>query len=298
MSKITVIGHKNADTDSVVSAVVYSRFIEGGVPAVSGEVNKETEFVFSYFKEQLPLSVEKVEGDVFLVDHNEIAQSVEGVTKENIVGVIDHHQLSGLETSKPVFFRIEPLGSTATLIYKMIRDFERKEAGLLLSAIVSDTLNLTSITTTDEDREAVKDLALISGVDVDELAEKMFAAKSDFSGKTLEEVVKGDMKEFSFSGKRVGIAVSEVTSDIYFQEKEDEILKSLKKIKEEESYDAFFFGVVDILKKETRLYLIGEEERRAAKDAFGLDGDNYIILPDVVSRKSQIAPPLSNVFNQ
>ncbi len=300
MSKTTVIGHKNADTDSVISAIVFSRFLKESVPAVVGDINKETEFILSHFEESVPDSIEEVEGDVFLVDHNEIAQSAKGVSEENIVGVIDHHQLSGLRTPRAIFFRVEPLGSTATLLYKMIKEREgsvdKKDAGLLLCAIVSDTLNLTSVTTTEEDKEILKELSSISGVDADEMAQEMFKAKSDFSGKTLSSVITGDMKEFDFNGKRVGIAVCEVASDVYFKDKEEKIMETVAEIKKEEGYDAFFFGVVDIFKKETRLYLVEEEEKRAAKEAFETEGDKYIVLPDVVSRKSQIAPPLSKVF--
>ncbi len=299
MSKITVIGHKKADTDSVVSAVVFSRFLsrEGkdASPAVAGKINSETEFVFSRFKEEVPPSLENVEGEAFLVDYNELAQGV----AENVIGVIDHHPLAGMKTEKAIFFRVEPLGSTATLIYKMINEKEDKldkgDACLLLSAIISDTLNLTSATTTKDDKEALKELADISGEDVEELSREMFEAKSDFSGMTLKEVVKADMKEFEFSGKRVGIAVCETTSTSFFEGKN--IIEVVQDIKKEEGYDAFFFGIADIIKQEMYLYPAEEEDARIAQKAFEAeDRGEFMLLPGVTSRKSQIVPPLSKVF--
>ncbi len=298
-----VIGHKNPDTDSVVSAKVFANFLkENAVSKIAGEVNRETEFVFSFFKETLPeiISDEEIEKEeFFLVDHNEIMQSV--AKKENIIGILDHHMLSGLKTDKPIFFRIEPVGSTSTLIYKMMREkgdsITEKDAGLLLAGIISDTLNLNSPTTTTEDIDTYYELSQISKIDPNILAEKMFEVKSDLSGKSIDEVILGDLKEFDFAGKRVVIGVAETTSLSYFEKNEKEIIEALEKIKSEKKYDAFFFGAVDIIKKNTLFYPASLDEREIIKNVFkGEEKESYFILENVASRKLEIAPPISSYY--
>ena len=255
MSKIIVIGHKNPDTDAVISAVMLSRLLkkEGkeAVAAVAGEVNKETKFIFDTLKENIPDKKENVEEgeSVFMVDHNELAQSI--AEKENVYGVIDHHALSGLTTDTAIYFRVEPLGSTCTIIYKMMKErgisLSTEEADILLAGIISDTLNLNSSTTTSEDIDSFYELSEISKIDADIFAEKMFEAKSDLSGTPAIEVVGGDTKEYEVQGKKIGIGVCETTSFTYFEENKEEFLKAIEDYKKEKGYEAFFFGVIDIL---------------------------------------------------
>lgn len=305
---ITVIGHKNPDTDSVVSALIFARFLqkEGkeAAAAITAEINRETKFVFSRFKEEVP---EKVTGkqikedDFFLVDHNDLGQSV--ATREKVWGVLDHHLLAGLKTDTPLYFRVEPLGSTATLIYKMIKEkgeeVNKKEAGLLLCGIISDTLNLNSSTTTSEDIDFYYELSAISEEDGDKLAKEMFAAKSDFSGMDIKEIILGDYKDYSFGKKKIGIGVAEVTSLDYFQKKEKDFLKKVEEIKKEKGLDIFFFGAVDIIQQNTQLYPGGEEEKEISRKLFqGEEKENYFFLPEVSSRKSQIAPPLCQYYEK
>jgi len=308
MKEKIVIGHINPDTDSVVSAVMFSRYLnrEGKdfYPAIAGDVNRETEFVFSYFKEDLPMKVTKKESedkDFFLVDHNDLAQSVASI--KNIFGVLDHHLLSGMKTDETVFFRVEPVGSTATLIYKMMKErsmeVDEKEAGLLLASIISDTLNLNSPTTTSEDVDLYYELAEISKIEANNLAEKMFEAKSDFSGIDIKEIICGDMKEYDFGGKRIGLGISETTSLSYFNENKELIGKTLKEIKDAENFDAFFFGAVDIIKGETWFFPAEEEEKKVVNEVFeGEEKSGYLLLKDVSSRKKQMAPPLSEYYNK
>ncbi len=305
---IIVIGHKSPDTDSVVSAKMFDVLLKSegkdSRPAVAGESNKETEFVFSFLEEEIPSVVtekEIEECDFFLVDHNDLSQSV--ARKENVYGVLDHHLLSGFKTDKPLFFRVEPVGSTAGLVYKMMKErgmeIGKKHAGLLLAGVISDTLNLNSTTTTSEDIDSYYELSGIAGIDPNKFAEEMFRAKSDFSGKDVKDVVRGDMKEYDFGGKRIGVGVAETTSLMYFQENEEEVKKAVEKTKKEEGFDVFFFGAVDIIEQNTLLYSAGEEEKNVASEIFkGEDKGNFIFLKGISSRKSQIAPPLSEHYNK
>jgi manganese-dependent inorganic pyrophosphatase len=305
MNKLIVIGHKNPDTDSVISAKVLAKTMgDDTVSRVAGEINRETEFVFSFFKETLPevVSDEEVEkSDFFLVDHNEMMQSV--AKKESITGVLDHHMLSGLKTDKPIFFRVETVGSTSTLVYKMMKEkgdtISEKDAGLLLAGIISDTLNLNSPTTTTEDIDIYYELSGVSKIDPNVLAEKMFEAKSDLSGKNIKDVVLGDLKEYEFGGKKVVIGVAETTSLSYFEKNQKEIVDALKEIKEERKYDAFFFGAVDIIKKNTLFYPASLDEDEVIKNVFqGEKKENFFVLENISSRKLEIAPPLSDYYEK
>ncbi len=301
---IIVIGHKNPDTDSVISAKILALLFkkEGKdvVARVAGEVNRETEFVFSYFKEDIPpLISEGEKGQFFLVDHNELAQSV--AKKEDVCGVLDHHLLAGMKTDKTIFFRVEEVGSTCTLVYKMMKekgiDCDDKEAGLLLAGILSDTLNLNSPTTTTEDVDSCYELSEISKVEPNEFTEKMFEAKSDLSGKSIDEIVYGDLKEYEFGGKKIVVGVAETTSLLYFIENKKEITEFLKKTKKEKGMDALFFGAVDIVKKNTLFFPAEDDEREVIKKVFrGKEKEEYFLLENVSSRKQEIAPPLSKHY--
>jgi manganese-dependent inorganic pyrophosphatase len=300
-----IIGHKNPDTDSVVSAKVLAKFFGGDtVSRIAGEVNRETDFVFSHLGERLPESITDEEirkEQIFLVDHNEILQSV--AEKENICGVLDHHMLSGIKTDKPIFFRIEAVGSTSTIVYKMMKekgeDVNKKDAGLLLSGIISDTLNLNSPTTTTEDIDSYYKLSEISEIDPNIFAEKMFEAKSDLSGKSVEEVILGDLKEYDFGGKKIVIGVAETTALSYFEKNEREISNTLKEIKNKRKYDAFFFGAVDIIKKKTLFFPASLDENQVIEEVFkGEKNENFFVLENITSRKLEIAPPLSDYYEK
>ncbi len=308
MDEIIVIGHKNPDTDSVVAAKMYSILMEKkgkkSFPRIAGDVNQETKFIFSHFKEEIPKKVTKKEIDerkFFLVDHNDIEQSV--AKKESICGVLDHHQLSGFKTDTPLYFRIEPIGSTSTLVYKIMKEGNKtvneKEAGLILSGIISDTLNLSSPTTTEEDIDSYNELSEISGIDPNKFAKKMFDAKSDFSGKSIKDIIYADLKTFEFGGHKIGIGVSETTSTSYFEKNIEELVTSLKEVKNNEKYEAFFFGVVDIMNKNTLLFPAGEDEKNVIEKVFqGEKRNAYFFLKGVSSRKKQISPLLSKYYEK
>ncbi len=308
MSKTIIIGHKNPDTDTVISSIVLSSFLnkrdQDTVARIPGEINRETLFILEELGEEFPsiITEEEVDNnDVFLVDHNDLSQSV--AKKENVIGVLDHHLLSGTKTDKPIFFRVEPVGSTSTLVYKLMKEsgvaIEEKEAALLLTGVISDTLNLNSPTTTSEDIDAYYELKDISKKDPNVLAVKMFEAKSDFSGKSVKEIISGDLKAYDFGGKKIGIGVAETTAVSFFLENENNILEEIKKMKDEEGFHSLFFGAVDIVKQNTYFYPAGEEEKEVVKNLFqGEDKGAYFFLKGIASRKKEIAPPLSDYYEK
>ncbi len=306
MTKKYVIGHQNPDTDSVVSAIMMAWALneQGGeyIPAVAGPVNKETQLVLSTWGFEKPKEITKEQAEdkeFFLVDHNEIGQSV--AKEENICGVVDHHLLGGIRTSNPIYFRSEPVGSSATLVYKIIKEqglhINKQQAGLLLSAIISDTLNLNSPTTVTEDIDTLYELKEIADVDTEKMAQEMFAAKSDFSDKDMTEVLSADLKEYDFGGQKIGVGVCETTSLDYFEKNKEQIKKELQNLKQKESFDALFFAVIDIIEQNTYFYLPEEEEEKVIKEVFkATEKDGAFFAPDISSRKKEIAPPLSEYY--
>ncbi len=305
---IYLVSHKNPDTDSIVSSLVMKGFLKRSSQEVMacriGEVNKETAYILNYFKEKAPSLIKNVSGKkIFLIDHNEIEHGGKGMEKAEIVGILDHHRLGGIETVFPIFSRTEPLGSTSTLVFKLFKEkgltINKKQAALLLAGIISDTLKFISPTTTDEDKKIAKELEKISGENINKLTQEMFKARFDVSGINLKDLLNKDYKEFKLGKAIVGIAVWETPSPQGILEKKTKIIERLKKIKKQRKCDLIYFGTLDIFKKECNLIVIGEEERKVAEKAFGKkEKENIIYLPGVISRKKQIIPKLVKVLGK
>jgi len=305
---IYLVSHKNPDTDSIVSSLVMKDFLKKSGQKVKacriGEVNKETAYVLDYLKEKAPVLIKNVAGKkLFLVDHNELEHGGKGMEKAEIVGVLDHHRLGGIETVFPIFSRIEPLGSTSTLVFKMFKEkgfaLQKKQAALLLVGIISDTLKFVSPTTTKEDKKIAKELEKISSENIDKLAAEMFKARFDMSGINLKDLLTKDYKEFKLGNLVVGIAVWETPSIQGIFEKKTKIVEELKKIKKQRKINLIYFGTLDILKRDCNLFIIGEEEKRVAEKAFGKkEKEDIIYLPGVISRKKQIVPKFAKVLGK
>lgn len=303
MGKIAIIGHRNPDTDSIVSAVAAEELFKNlfGVEAQAlraGSINNETKFVLEKFGISTPELVDDIKeiSSVALVDHNEQSQTFNDLDYSNVDYVIDHHKLS-IQTEKPIFCRIEPIGSTSSLVAKMFFEkgisLSEKNAKLLLAGILSDTLNLTSPTTTTQDGELARKLNGIAGLDIDSFVSEMFKAKSSLDGISIEDIVSIDYKTFEMGEKNVGIGTWETTHPESVNAKKDEIMKALVDKKTEEKLDYIFFMVVDILKQCCQLYVVGEAESVLAEKVFGAKAkDSIVLLDGVVSRKKQIVPPL------
>ena len=217
MGKTLIFGHKNPDTDSICSAIVYANLktkLGMNVEAVRlGSLNKETEYVLNYAEVKVPRLIEKVEEgiqEVILVDHNEFQQSVDNIRDVKITEVIDHHRIANFETNDPLYFRAEAVGCTATILNKMFKEngveVSEKDALLLLSAIISDTLLFKSPTCTQEDIQAGEELAKIANVDLEKYGLDMLKAGTDLSDKSIAELLAMDSKEFMMGPSKVEIA--------------------------------------------------------------------------------------------
>ena len=234
---------------------------------------------------------------VILVDHNERSQAVDGLEEAEILEIIDHHRIGTLETGSPVFFRNEPVGCTATIVYSMFReqgvDIPADIAGLLLSAILSDTLLFHSPTCTLIDRAAAKDLAGIAGEDIEEYGNAMFEAGEELTGRKAEDLLYADYKEFAIGNYNLAVGQGFFISDRAFRTAEGMIRELLPEVLETSRNDYVLYMLTSIPKQSTLLLYCGEDADEIISEAFFEEAaDGSVMLDGVVSRKSQLIPPL------
>jgi len=297
-----IVGHKNPDTDSIISSIALSELLgEGYLPAKSGEVNKETEYILNRFGLEVPRTLPESVEKIILVDHNSPEEASELVTPDKIQAIYDHHRLGGAFTANPAPVRIETIGSTSTLIAKMYREKEvqlsKNIAGALICGVLSDTLKFNSPTTTDEDKEMVEWLNSVAGIDLENTAQAMFMAKSDIGGIATKDLLTKDYKVFEMSGQRVGVGVWETVLPDAVMERKEEILTALADEKAKTHLDYIFFAVIDIVSQIGYFFMCSERETEVAESIFKKPAkDGVVIAEGVVSRKKQIIPPLEKYF--
>ncbi len=235
---------------------------------------------------------------VILVDHNHSTQAVEGLEQAQLLEVIDHHNLGDLHTPEPIYMKLEPVGSTSTIVAEMFRSAGLAPApalaGLLAGGIVSDTLLFRSPTCTPRDKTAAAWLADLSSINLEELAQGMFRSNSNYEHTTPAQLLGANLKVYEWGGKKVGIGQAETVNIEYFQQKQEEFLTAMRALKAAESWQYALFLATDILAQSSMLLLPDDEERVLAIRAFGGDAqDSCLHLPGVVSRKKQVVPPLA-----
>ncbi len=232
---------------------------------------------------------------LILVDHNEKTQAVDGIEQADILEIIDHHRLGSLETLSPIFFRNQPLGCTATIIYQMYQEkgveISQKIAGLLCSAILSDTLMFRSPTCTAVDKDAAKQLAKIASVEVEELAAAMFEAGSDFSSKSAEEIIYQDFKTFESDDTAFAVSQVSAVSRRILDNIKPELQAYLPNVLTDKGVKMAFVMLTDIFREETELIYVGNGARETIERAFEeKEKDGCFLLKNVVSRKKQFIP--------
>lgn len=238
-----------------------------------------------------------------LVDHNEVTQAVDGLDEAEVLEVIDHHRIGSLETMNPVYFRNQPLGCTATIIYQMYREQEleisREIAGLLCSAILSDTLIFRSPTCTETDKKAAYALAQIAGIEPESYAAEMFAAGSNLSAKTPEEIFYQDFKKFVVNDVSFGVGQINSMTQKDLEDVRERMIPYMAKALTAHSIPMLFFMLTDILQGTTELLCAGNGAKELALEAFHLKDDtDQIILENTVSRKKQLIPALMQAIQQ
>ena len=299
--KIYIFGHKNPDTDSICSALVKERFnrklgYEKCVARRLGNLNKETQYVLNYLGIEAPELLEKVEEgqEVILVDHNEFNQSVEGIEKAKVIGVIDHHRIANFETSEPLYYNARPYGCTCTILYKEYKqrglEISKEEAILMASAIISDTLLLKSPTTTIHDVKALEELEKLAGMDLKDYGLEMLKAGTDLDDFTAQQLINLDAKSLEKEGTKFVIAQVNTVSIDDVLKRQEEIENEMKKAIEEKDLSLFVFAITDILNSNSEIIALGEKSN-VIEPAFGKNlENNRAFLEGVVSRKKQLLP--------
>ena len=303
---IKIFGHKSPDSDSTGSPLIWEWFFNEVMRTSArahllGQPNKEAVFMLERWGFDLPAIIDDVDDDdeVIIVDTNNPSELPANIGKSRIIGIIDHHMLQGgLSTREPISITIRPVACTATIMHDLMghraRDMPRPVRGLMLTCILSDTLEFRSPTTTLIDRNLALGLARDLEVDVSAYAAEMFAAKSDLSDCPDEEVLRIDSKTYDLNGKKLKISVLETTSPADIIDRKDGLLHSMGKVAEEDDVDEVLFFVVDILNESSTLLAPNEFVRNLAEKSFAADASSELIeLPGIISRKKQIIPNLS-----
>jgi len=305
---IYVVGHKSPDTDSVTSAIAYANLktqmgVAGVIPAAAGPVNNETKFLLDHFNLQAPVICTDAAGQkIILVDHNEVGQAVDNIMKADIVEVVDHHKIGDIQTGKPIFFHNEPVGATGTIIASMYQQnnipIPKEIAGLMMAAILSDTVLFKSPTCTEKDKEMVAMLSQICGEDPQKFGMDMLKAKSDIGTKSAEDILMGDFKKFDFAGVKAGVGQIEVMDLTDLGPKREALLAEMKKKVEAEKLDMIVLMLTDVMKEASDLLFYGNDKAALGfEKAFGGKiANNSIYKEKCLSRKKQVIPPLESAF--
>ena len=299
MEELIVFGHKSPDTDTICSSIVMADLqtkIRGEkvVPCRLGEINEETKFALKKFNAEEPKLIEKVEEGqrVILVDHNEFSQSVEGIEKAKIETVVDHHRINNFETAEPLFYYAQPVGCTSTILFELYKsnniEISAQMAGLMLSAIISDTLLLKSPTTTEKDKKTLAELAKIADIDVNIYGLDMLKAGTNLDKYTEDELIRLDAKKIEKEDIKYVIAQVNTVSI-------PDVLKRKAKIEQEinkeilaKGLSLFVFVITDIVNSNSEAIVLGDRVDAISK-AYEVN-DNIAVMPGVVSRKKQILP--------
>ncbi len=303
---VYVVGHKNPDTDSVTSAIVYAELKKAtgtdAVAVMQGGLNPETELVLDKFGFAVPEIMTDAAGkQVILVDHSDIAQAPDNLDKGEVVEIIDHHKIGDVTTNNPIFFCAQPVGCTGTVLKQLFEinkvAVSEKVAGLMLCAILSDTVMFKSPTTTEADKTACEDLAKIAGIsDMESLALEMFRAKSAVDGVDPKDLIFRDYKDFDMKGNKVGCGQLELVDLSLVAGIRDDLFNAMKEVKEEGGRHTVLLMLTDIMKEGTDLMVVSDDASYVEK-AYGVKLDAPSVWVDgMMSRKKQTIPPLQEAF--
>ncbi len=301
-----VFGHTTPDSDSIVGAYSLSylknQLGEDCTPTRQGEINPETAFILEKFGFEKPMLKTNYAGEkVYLIDFMESSQSPEDIDKATILGIVDHHKLGDLKTDSPLEMWVRPVGSSNTIVKQMFDyyniEIPKDLAGMMMCAILSDTVIFKSPTCTKEDTKAVKELAKIAGIDDPKaLGMEMFIVKSDVLNDTKRALVLRDFKDFNMSGNKIGVGQLEVVDLSVFDDMKEELFEAMAEIKAEGERHSVLLLLTDIM-QEGSLLLVLSDDYSKIENAFNITlENNQIWLPKVMSRKKQVIPFLEKQF--
>lgn len=304
--EIKVFGHRSPDTDASCSAIVWAWFLnnhrnQNATAYILGSVNTEAEFVMESFGVTMPTILESVSaGDtVAIVDTNNLDELFQNINDTTIVSIIDHHKLTGtLKTNLPLELVIQPYASTMTVMFNVMNlepsEFPREIAGLMLSGIISDTLEFRSPTTTKADKDLAQKLASVINLNISEYATKMFDAKSNIASFSAAELIRMDSKIYEIAGKQTRVSVLETTNPQMVINRYEEIVNEIPAIMNEDDVQEVLLFAIDILKEEATALIHNDSVKGMIEVGFNVEiTGKTIVLPGVVSRKKQILPVLT-----
>ncbi len=309
MTKELIFGHQNPDTDAIGTAIAFSYLqnkLGYDTEAVAlGNPNDETQYALDKFGFKALRVVKTVKNEVdsvMLVDHNEPQQSVADIDQVNVSWVVDHHRIMNFNTANPLYYRAEPVGCTSTVVWKMYKEngveIPANIAGIMLSAIISDTLLLKSPTTTQDDKNAVEFLAKVAGVDYQEYGLSLLKAGTNIASKTEKELINLDAKSFELNGHIVRIAQINTVDLPEAMERKAAFMKEMQNASASDNYEMFMLVITNILDSNSEAIVVGTDECKLLfEKAFDKKlVDSSVALPGVVSRKKQVVPPLTQAF--
>ncbi|HHD80410.1 MAG TPA: manganese-dependent inorganic pyrophosphatase [Campylobacterales bacterium] len=303
---IFVFGHTTPDSDSIVGSISLSylknQLGEDTTPTRQGEINPETKFILDKFGYEKPKLKTSYAGErVYLIDFMESSQSPADIDEATILGIVDHHKLGDLKTATPLEMWVRPVGCSNTIVKQMFDyygiDIPTNLAGMMMCAILSDTVIFKSPTCTKEDTKACKELAKIAGIeDYKALGMEMFIVKSDVLSATKRELVLRDFKDFNMGGNKIGVGQLEVVDLSVFDNMKDELFQEMQNLKDEGERHSVLLMLTDIMQEGTQLLALSDEPSKI-EDAFDKKlENNQVWLPKVMSRKKQIIPFLEKIF--
>ncbi len=301
-----IFGHTTPDTDSIVGAISLSylknRLGEECTPTRQGEINPETQWILDRFGFEAPQLKKEYAGEnVYLIDFMESSQAPEDITEANILGIVDHHKLGDLKTNAPLEMWVRPVGCSNTIVKEMFDhhgiEIPKELAGMMMCAILSDTVIFKSPTCTKEDTKACKELAKIAGIeDYKALGMEMFIVKSDVLSATPRELVLRDFKDFNMAGNTIGVGQLEVVDLSVFDTMKDDLFAAMKVLKEEGGRHTVLLLLTDIMQEGSQLLVLSDDLSKI-ENAFEMKlEDAQTWLKGVMSRKKQIIPFLEKQF--
>ncbi len=301
-----IFGHTTPDSDSIVGAISLSylknKLGEDTVPSRQGEISAETTFILKRFGFEQPMLKTNYAGEnVYLIDFMESSQSPKDISDATILGIVDHHKLGDLKTNAPLEMWVRPVGCSNTIVKQMFDyyniEIPKELAGMMMCAILSDTVIFKSPTCTKEDTKACKALAQIAGIeDYKALGMEMFIVKSDVLSDTKRALVLRDFKDFNMNGNKIGVGQLEVVDLSVFDNMKEELFEAMAELKAEESRHTVLLLLTDIMKEGSQLLVLSDDNSKI-ENAFNITLENkQIWLPKVMSRKKQIIPFLEEQF--
>ncbi len=308
MEKIYVIGHKSPDLDSVSAAITYANLknklenTDKYIPAIAGEINQVTEFVLNKFGFNKPEILINENARVILVDHNESSQRFSDSENVKIMEVLDHHKVN-FNYSKPIMFEVCPYGSTNSIIYKKYKEnnieIDKNLASLMLSAILDDTVITKSPTCIEIDKKYINELSKLAGIeDWQTYGIEMFKIKSSVADMSTEEIIKLDFKDFKLKAGTIGAGQVETVDLSEIEARAEELLAKMEEIKNSENYHSIILMITDII-KEGSLVLVSSNNQEEIEKALGAKlKNNKVYIEGLLSRKKQLTPNLTEVFDK